>query len=38
VFLDARAVTYDYHPDFFSHGGLDDLRASVADGTYRPWT
>ena len=33
VFLDARAVTHDYHPEFFSRGGLDDLRASVADAT-----
>jgi len=29
VFLDARSVTDDYHPDFFSLGGLDDLRAAV---------
>jgi len=33
VFLDARVVTDDYHPEFFSRGGLDDLRASVADAT-----
>ena len=31
VFLDARSVTDDYHPDFFSRGGLDDLRAAVKD-------
>jgi 2,4-diketo-3-deoxy-L-fuconate hydrolase len=29
VFLDARSVTDDYHPDFFSGRGLDDLRAAV---------
>jgi 2,4-diketo-3-deoxy-L-fuconate hydrolase len=33
VFLDARVVTDDYHPEFFLRGGLDDLRASVADAT-----
>lgn len=29
VFLDARSVTDDYHPEFFSGGGLDELRAAV---------
>jgi len=29
VFLDASSVTDDYHPDFFSGGGLDDLRAAL---------
>jgi len=31
VFLDARPVTDDYHPGFFSGDGLDDLRAAVKD-------
>ena len=31
VFLDARSVTDDYHPEFFSSGGLDDLRAAVKE-------
>ena len=33
VFLDASSVTDDYHPDFFSRGGLDDLRTAVKDAT-----
>jgi len=32
VFLDARSVTDDYHPEFFSSGGLDDLRVAVTEG------
>ena len=31
VFLDARAVTDDYHPEFFSGSGLDELRTAVRD-------
>jgi len=35
VFLDARSVTDDYHPDFFSRGGLDDLRAALKGAKLR---
>ncbi len=30
---DVPVVTDDYHPEFFSRGALEDLRASVADAT-----
>ena len=33
IFLDARAVTDDFHPEFFARGGLDDLRAAVQNAT-----
>ena len=36
VFLDARSVTDDYHPEFFSSGGLDDLRAAVKEAALPP--
>lgn len=33
VVHDARPATDDFHPDFFAGGGLDRLRAAVADGS-----
>ena len=33
IFLDARPVTDDFHPEFFARGGLDDLRAAVTNAT-----
>jgi hypothetical protein len=38
VFLDARAVTYEYHPEFYSRAASTTSAPQWRTRPYRPWT